>query len=100
MLQFFQQYKILHTLREGNRVADAFANIGLRQNALKLWDFSNLSNQIKEVLAHDILKMRINLMLGLMMVGVVIIKLGGIPGGPTVIGNPWWHSSLLTGWLE
>lgn len=53
MLQYFQHYKIHHTFREGNIAADAMANFGLRQEVLKYWDFSNLSNQLEETLAKD-----------------------------------------------
>lgn len=53
MLQYFQSCKISHTYREGNRATNAMENFGFMQEVLKYWDFTNLSNQIKEIISQD-----------------------------------------------
>lgn len=56
ILQEIQNVKICHSLREGNSVADAMANLGVNEENLIIWDFNHFPNQINEIIAKDRLR--------------------------------------------
>lgn len=49
-LKIFQQYKVVHVLREGNTEINAMENAIQRQSERRFWDYFHVSSPIKTII--------------------------------------------------